>query len=397
MQSLGASFTTLGYGLRRDGKHPIAMSITDRLQHLFVLGQTGTGKSTLLAQLVRQDAAAGRGFCLVDPHGDLAAELHETLKTPHQYWDVADPNCHLGYNPLTTAHPTLHPLIASGLIEAMKKQWADAWGVRMEHLLRYAILALLVQPNADLRDITRLFFDKSFRSRVIARVTDQQVLAVWREELPSMNYRSGSDGVAPIANKLGAFLAHPLVRRSVCEPEQPLRFRQIMDKRQGLIVNLGKGLLGSDTANVLGGLIVSSLMHAALSRRGTPHGSRVPFCLYVDEFHAFTTSAFANLLSEIRKYGVAVTLAQQYLQQSEREVFAAIAGNVGSLMAFRVGPLDAPLMSTQLVDIAERDLINLPNHRAFAKLMVSGQHAKAFSFETMPPKQLRGASNQRAA
>ncbi|WP_247716954.1 type IV secretory system conjugative DNA transfer family protein [Gymnodinialimonas ceratoperidinii] len=359
--------------------------MSDRLQHLFAIGQTGTGKSTLLRILIEQDVAAGRGMMLIDPHGDLALALHHSLERPHHYWDPADPACRLGYNPLTPAGPAVRPLITGGLIDALKKQWADAWGARMEHLLRYAVLALLESPAPDLRDIMRLYLEKDFRAQVLSCVSDPQVLSFWRDEFRAMNYTNAVDGVAPIANKLGAFLAHPLVRRAVCEPDQPLRLRQVMDNGETLVINLGKGRLGIDTAKVLGGLILASAMHAGLSRQVLAEAARRPFMLYVDEFHSFTTEAFADLLSEIRKYGIAVTLAQQYLGQSEDAVFAAIMGNVGSMLAFRVGPLDTPLLSRQLTDIPARDLIYQPNYRAFARLLVNGTPRAPFTLDTLAP------------
>ena len=383
MKSVSTSFTTLGMASTNYRTFPVAQSLVDRLQHLFLIGQTGTGKSTMIRNLVTQDIAAGRGTMLIDPHGDLALSLHRSLKTPHHYWDPADPACQLGYNPLTPAGPAVRPLIAAGLIDALKKQWADAWGVRMEHLLRYAVLALLESPAPDLRDIMRLYLEKAFRASVLAGVTDPQVLSFWHDEFRAMNYTNAIDGVAPIANKLGAFLAHPLVRRAVCEPKEPLRLRRIMDRGETLIVNLGKGRLGIDTAKVLGGLILASTMHAAFSRQVLSEPTRRPFMLYVDEFHSFTTEAFADLLSEIRKYGIAVTLAQQYLDQSEAAVFAAIMGNVGSLLTFRVGPLDTELICRQLTEIAPRDLVYQPNYRAVARLLVSGAPRTPFTLETL--------------
>lgn len=199
-----------------------------------------------------------------------------------------------------------------------------------------------------------------------------------------MNYKTAIDGVAPIANKLGAFLAHPVIRKAICEPENPLRFRQIMDDGKFLIINLAKGRLGADMANVMGGLIVSSITNAAFSRHNQPEAERRPFMLYVDEFHAFTTSAFAGMLSETRKYGLGMTLAHQHIVQADKDVFEAVLGNVGSMMVFRTGAMDAPTLCRQLGDVALPDLINLPNHHAFVQLMVDGQKSKTFSATTLP-------------
>ncbi len=215
---------------------PFGITLQDRLAHLYLVGQTGTGKSALLLNLAVQDAKKRTGFCLIDPHGDLAEQLHHVLDTPHLYWEVADPASPFGYNPLGTVSAQYRPLVASGLIDTLKKQWPDAWGARMEHMLRFAILALLEQPHSDLRDIMRLFVFKGYRRQVVERVTDPQVQFFWKHEFPALNYQNSADGVSPVANKLGAFLAQPVVRKALCEPQTPLKFRHIMDTGTPLIV-----------------------------------------------------------------------------------------------------------------------------------------------------------------
>lgn len=380
-----SDFTPLGIAYHRYGDRPFGIKQADRMHHLYVIGQTGTGKSTFLLNLALHDARAGRGFCLIDPHGDLALALHQHLVVPHHYFDIVDPACELGYNPLTRVHRSFRPLLASGLIETLKKQWADSWGARMEHLLRYAILALLDQPQADIRDIVRLYVDKDFRKEVVARIADEQVRAFWTKEFPNMNYMNAIDGVAPIANKLGAFLANPVVRRAVCEPANPLRFRKIMDEGGILIVNLAKGRLGTDMANVMGGLVVSTIMLAAFSRHGSEEKARQPFALHIDEFPSFTTEAFAGLLPEARKYGLSLTLAHQHISQIERPVFEAVLGNTGTMLVFRLGAQDASVFSRQLGDVQPSDLTWLPNHRAYVQLMVDGQKTRPFSMQTWPP------------
>lgn len=377
------SVTPIGMAYGRYGNKPFGIRLADRLQHIYILGQTGTGKSTLLFNLMRQDLLQGHGFCLLDPHGDLARQIAGLCTGPDArnaiIWNTADPDCPYGYNPMTRVSEKFRPLLASGLIDTLKKQWADAWGARMEHLLRYSILALLEQPKTDVSDIMRLFLDRSFRQEVLRNVTDEQVLLFWQKEFPAMNYKTAFDGVAPIANKLGAFLAHPVVRRALCEPEEPLRLRKIMDEGQILIVNLAKGQLGSDTSNVLGGMIVSGLTHAAYSRHTTPEDERRPFFLYVDEFHSFTTDAMAEMLSELRKYGLSLTLANQYFGQVEGDVLDAILGNAGTLIAFRTSPKDAPALARQFDGVEPRDLIAMPNYRMLVKLMVRGERSKAFT------------------
>lgn len=376
--------TRLGLAHDRYGDRSFGLRQPDRLLHSYIIGQTGTGKSTLIANLALQDAAAGRGLCLIDPHGDLAWMLAERMGDRALYWQVADPDCPYGYNPLTRTAPHLRPLLASGLIETLRKQWADAWGVRMEHLLRHALLALLDQPQTDLRDILRLFLDRAFRRDALTHVTDPQVLQFWQEEYPALNYKTAADGFAPIANKLSAFLAHPVVRASLCEPIQPLRFRRLMDEGHILIVNLAKGQLGADIANVLGGLLTSSIVHAAFTREGVAQDQRRPFFLYIDEFHNFTTETVADLLSETRKYGLGLILAQQHTQQTSSPVFASIMGNVGTLIAFRIGASDADRIASQLGLADPTPLVTQPNHRAYLRLMIDGAPSRAFSMTTLP-------------
>ena len=378
--------TILGLAYRRyEAPSPFGIMTPDRLLHLYVIGQTGTGKSTLIENIVHQDSRAGLGCCLIDPHGDLAEAVHQNLQAQHLYWDVSDPTSPYGYNPLKFVAPQYRPLVASALIETLKKQWPDAWGARMEHMLRYAALALLAQPKADLRDIVKLFIFKGFRRQITEQLEDPQVRFFWKHEFTALNYQTSADGVSPVANKLGAFLAHPSVRTALCEPMTPLGFRHIMDTGQTLIVNLAKGRLGADVSNILGGLITSSIMHAAFTRHGLPQAARRPFFLHVDEFHNLTTKTFAGLLSEARKYALGLTLAHQHLSQTDKEVHDAILGNVGSMVVFRVGANDAPLFERLLPPFSANDLQTQPNYRAAIQLIDRGRRLPPFSASMYPP------------
>ena len=374
-----SSITTIGTTTGRYRPRVFGIKQPDRLMHMYIVGQTGTGKSTLLMNMIRQDTEERRGFCLIDPHGDLAEQVSEIAGPNQIYWNVADPKCPYGYNPLTHVSAEYRPLIASGLIDALKKQWADAWGVRMEHLLRFSLMALLEQPKSSIQDIMPMFLDKNFRQRMVSKTTDPHVREFWTLEFPNMNYKGAVDGVAPIANKLGGFLSHPLVRKAMCQPEQPLRFRQIMDQGGFLIVNLSKGKIGADIANILGGMIVSSIANAAYSRQSQMETDRRPFFVYADEFHSFTTSAFSGMLSELRKYGLGLVLAHQHTDQLDKSTLEAILGNVGTVTAFRVGASDAPILARQLGDVLPRDLVGLANYEMFIKLMIDGAQSKVFS------------------
>lgn len=357
----------------------------DRVSHMLVLGQTGTGKSSLLRTMARQDLDAKQGICLVDPHGDLAEEVHKSHPETHIYWDIADPNTSFGFLPLGDVSETDRPAVVSGLIDTLKKQWEDAWGARMEHLLRYALLALLECGNATLRDIVPMFLNKDFRQVILGSVHDSQVRYFWETEYPAMNYRTSADGIAPIANKLGAFLANPLVRRALCHPENAIHFDDLLRSGKSLIVNLGKGRLGADTANIVGGMIVSAFAHAAYQRQQIPTASRMPYFLYVDEFHSFTTSAFADMLSELRKYGLGLIATTQYTSRLNKDVREAVFGNVGTLISFRTGALEAETISKQFgYDVpSSRDLVNLPNYEMYVKMMLDGVQLAPFSAKTL--------------
>ena len=377
------SITKIGLAYHRRGERPFGIKLADRQHHMFLLGQTGTGKSTLIEQLALQDAMSGHGFCLIDPHGDMAAAVSERLTCDHIYWDVGEPDSIYGYNPLIRVPSSFRPLVASAFIETLRKQWADSWGARMEHLLRYSILALLDQPSTDLRDILKLYLDREFRRIAVRRIKNEQVRSFWTEEFPKMNFLTTVDGLPPIANKLGVFLANPVVRKAVCEPEHPLRFRRLMDDGQIVIVNLAKGRVGADIANVLGGLLVSTIMHAAFTRHDTPQSERRPFFLTVDEFSVFTTGAFADMLSEARKYALSLCLSAQHLSQAETSVLDAIWGNVGSLLTFRVGANDAPVIAKQMGDLDPAQFLRLANYHGFGQLMVDKRKTRGFSFRTI--------------
>lgn len=380
------SITTLGTTLGRHPGRPFGIKQADRLFHMYIVGQTGTGKSTLLLNLMRQDVTSGQGFCLIDPHGDLAESVVATA-ADCLYWNVADPTCPLGYNPLTHVAAEHRPLVASGILDALKKQWEDAWGARMEHLLRMALLALLERPGSSLADVMPLFLDAEFRKEVVATLTDPQLRLFWTYEYKALRYQTTVDGIAPIANKIGGLLAHPVVRKALCEPVRPLRFRRIMDEGGTLIVNLAKGRLGADVANVVGGIVVATMAHAAYSRQQQALDQRRPFFLYIDEFHSFTTAALADMLSELRKYGLALVLTTQFGGQLEAHVRESVFGNVGTIVAFRVGAGDASDLIRQFGDDAfqPRDLVNLANHEMAVKLMIDGRQSRPFSALTRAP------------
>jgi type IV secretory pathway TraG/TraD family ATPase VirD4 len=365
----------------------------DRFSHIYVIGKTGTGKSTLLETMALQDLEHGNGLALIDPHGDLvervAAHVPPHRKIDVFYLDAADPAQPYGYNPLRHVRSDRRALAASGMLEVFKKLWPEAWGVRMEHILRNILMALLERPHATMHDILRMIEDKKYRKEVARSLTNDAVKAFLEKEYDRFSFGYRADGTAPIQNKVGAFLADPLLNRILTSPEHDLHIRQIMDEGKVLLVNLAKGRLGEDTSTLLGGLLVTTIGLAAFSRADTKASQRADFFAYVDEFQSFTTLAMANMLSELRKYRVGFTIAHQYLHQLESDVRHAVLGNAGTIVSFRVGAEDAPYLAREFLgEFKERDLLQIPNYRIYLKLMIDGTPSKPFSASTFLPQQI---------
>lgn len=306
--------------------------------------------------------------------------LPDALRDRITYLNAPDPTQPFGYNPLRRVRPDRIPLAAAGILETFRKQWPQAWGVRMEHVLRNALYALLERDDASLPDILRLFSDKKFRKAVARKIENPVVKEFWTVEFENYPARLRAEAVAPIQNKLGALLVDPTLFRILVAPVSEVRLRALMDEGGGLIVNLSKGELGEDACTILGGLIVTTLGLAAFSRANIAPDQRRPFFIYADEFQSFTTLSLANMMSELRKYGAGLTLAHQHLNQLDPDVRSAVFGNVGSLIAFRVGAEDAPYLARELQSRFEViDLLNLPNYHAYFQLMLLGSPSRPFS------------------
>ena len=358
----------------------------DRLFHVHVIGKTGTGKTTLLETLLRQDIDAGRGVALIDPHGDLALRVREYARKREDviYIDAADPNAPVGYNPLRPVAQRYIPLAASGLMEVFKKRFADAWGVRMEHVLRNAIYAIYETGGGSLPDILRLLSDKDYRKDLASRIENETVRQFWESEFPHYSDRYRVDSIAPIQNKVGAFLADPRMRKLVCEPVVDLSLRKVIDSGQVLIINLAKGVVGEDSSSLLGAMLLTGISLAALSRANISEEKRRTYYLYVDEFHAFTTLAVADMISELRKYKLGLVMAHQHLHQLEEDVKHAVIGNAGTIITFRVGAEDAALLSKEFMGVVTtEDLVGLANFNVYLKLMIDGAPCRPFRAETI--------------
>lgn len=370
-------------------KSRIGIAQADRLSHMYIIGKTGVGKSTLMEILLRQDIVAGRGFALIDPHGDLAERVWnwtpDALKDRITYLNAPDPTQPFGYNPLRRVRPERIPLAAAGILETFRKQWPQAWGVRMEHVLRNALYALLERDDASLPDILRLFSDKKFRKAVARKIENPIVKEFWTTEFENYPARLRAEAVAPIQNKLGALLADPTLFRILVAPASDIRLRALMDNERGLIVQLSKGELGEDACMILGGLMVTTLGLAAFSRANIAPDQRRPFFIYADEFQNLTTLSLVNMMSELRKFGTGLILAHQHLAQLEDGLRHAVIGNTGSVVAFRLGAEDAITIARELQPtFGPLDLLSLPNETAYCRLMLGGAPTQPFSARIRP-------------
>ena len=395
------SIVWLGKSNSRALLRPFGMTQHDRLTHTYAVGETGVGKTTFLEGMILQDIAAARGCMFIDPHGDAVRSISRRIPEGHDNRviriDLSDPALRHGYNPLTRVSAAYRPLLASGLMAVMKKMWSDAWGVRMEHILRNTLLALLDQREAQMPDILLMLGDKRFRYHAIKNIENEQVLAFWTKEFPAYPARFVADAIQPIQNKVGAFLADPRLRRFVCPDGRGLRFREIMDEGKVVLVNLSKGILGEDSAGTLGGMVVTAVGLAGLSRADASVANRRPFFLYLDEFQNVTTLAMVEMLSELRKYGVGLVMAHQYLAQLEPDIRHAVLGNAGTIISFRVGAEDAHVMARQFEPVfLPIDLMNLPNRHMYLRLMIDGAPSKPFSAITMSPDEALRLQSERA-
>lgn len=375
--------------------HQFGMLRYDRSRHMYIIGQTGAGKSGTLELLALSDIFHGHGYAIIDPHGDFAmnnlkfipgGRLEDVI-----YFNPADTAFPLGFNPLEVTNPNQKTNISSEVIGVLKRMFGESWGPRLEYILRYTILALLDRPETTMLDITRMLTDKKFRKETLGYCTDTVVLQFWNIEFNSWTDKFQAEAIAPVLNKVGAFTANPVIRNIIGQPKSTFNIRQIMDEGKILIVNLSKGLIGEDNASILGSFIVTKIQLAAMSRSDIPDiKDRRPFYLYVDEFQNFATDSFATILSEARKYGLNLTVANQYISQMSDTVRNAVFGNVGTMITFRVSADDSPILAKQFEPQFEaNDLLQMHNRNFVINMVINGEKTPAFSARTLnlPPAQ----------
>src|SRR3990167_9074009 len=365
----------------------------DRGKHIYVIGKTGMGKSTMLENMAIQDIQNGEGLAFIDPHGATAEKLLDFV--PHDrikdvvYFAPFDTDYPIGFNVMEDVGYDKRHLVVSGLMGALKRIWVDAWSARMEYILQNTLLALLEYPDSTLLDVNRMLTNKTFRNAVVAKITDPIVRGFWVEEFAAFTDTYTREATPAIHNKIGQFTANPLIRNIVGQGKSSFDLRKIMDEKKIFIVNLSKGRMGETNASLLGSMLVVKIYLAAMSRADEPAArmAKLPrFYFYVDEFQSLMTEAFAAILSESRKYKLALTLANQYIEQMEEEVRDAVFGNVGTLIVFRVGPFDAEVLETVFdPTFTPEDLVGLGIGQIYLTLMIDGVGSPPFSAETILP------------
>lgn len=376
--------------------HQFGMLRYDRSRHVYIIGQTGAGKSGTLELFALSDIFHNQGYAIIDPHGDFAVNNMRFIPGSRMqdvvYFNPADTAYPLGFNPLEVTNPAQKTNISSEVIGVLKRMFGESWGPRLEYILRYTILALLDRPTTTMLDITRMLTDKKFREETLTYCTDTVVMQFWRVEFASWNDKFVAEAIAPVLNKVGAFTANPIIRNIIGQPKSTFNIREIMDEGKILIVNLSKGLIGEDNAAILGSFLVTKIQLAAMSRSDIPDiKDRRPFYLYVDEFQNFATDSFATILSEARKYGLNLTVANQYISQMNETVRDAVFGNVGTMISFRVSADDAPILSKQFEPQFEsNDLLQMHNRNFVINMVINGEKSPAFSARTLelPPPQV---------
>ncbi len=384
METKGNEITVFAQTNFRNQRRKFGIHREDRLRHMYVIGKTGMGKSTLLENMIIDDIRRGYGVGVVDPQGAVAEKILDFLPPSRindiVYINPADMDFPVAFNILETPGERYNHLISSGLMGVFKKIWPDVWSARMEYILNNTILALLDYPGSTMLGINRMLSDKTYRQKVIVKIKDPVVKAFWVTEFARYNERFAQEAIAPIQNKVGQFLSATMIRNIVGQVTSTIRIREMMDEGKIIILNLSKGRIGEDNARLLGGLFITKIQLSAMERVEVPEAERRDFFLYVDEFQNFATESFANILSEARKYHLGLIMAHQYIEQLDEIVRASVFGNVGTLIAYRVGATDAEYLEKEFSPrFLQEDIVNLPKYQMYLKLLIDGIVSEPFS------------------
>lgn len=379
-------FTPIGITNFRNSNKLFGIKPRDRLQHIYCLGKTGVGKSTLLQNMALDDIHKGHGVIVIDPHSDTAEAILRAIPE-HRKQDViyfnATDSVPLGFNPFYNVPTAQRHLVASEIVLTFKKLWFASWGPRMEYILHYAVLTLLEYPGATLLDIQPLLIDKTFRNLVLHYTDNAQILSFWHNEFDTYSATLRTDAIMPILNKAGVFNANAILRGIVGQQEG-LSIDTVLNENKILICNLSKGLIGETVSTLLGSVLTTTIQMAAMRRASIPEAERKPCFLYLDEAHSFMSTSFATMLSEVRKYGLGLFLTHQYLEQLQEEVRSAVLGNVGTVICFRLGAGDAKVMEQEFYPVfSQEDFVNLSQYQIYLKLLIDGATSRGFSATTL--------------
>jgi CxxC-x17-CxxC domain-containing protein len=374
----------------RNQQRKFGIKLDDRRRHFYVVGKTGMGKTVLLKNMAIQDILAGHGVGFLDPHGEAAEELLNFVPSNRVndviYFNPSDLAYPIAFNIMERVRIEHRHLVAAGLMGVFKKIWPDVWSARMEYILNNCILALLEYPGSTLLGVNRMLADPEYRKKVVERITDPVVKAFWVQEYARYTQRYEVEATAAIQNKVGQFISAPLIRNIIGQVKSKIDMREVMDGQKILIMNLSKGKIGEENSRLLGALMITKLQLAAMSRVDTPEEQRKDFFLYIDEFQNFATESFVNILSEARKYRLALILGHQYIAQMDEKVRDAVFGNVGTIVCFRVGAEDAEFLEKEFApEFTAQDLVNLTKYHIYLKLMIDGVAGRPFSAITLPP------------
>ena len=383
----------------RNVKKRFGIKIDDRRRHMYVIGKTGMGKTAMMQNMAVQDIQAGRGVAFVDPHGESAEALLDYVPSSRindvVYFNPADLDFPISFNVMESVAYEFRHLVASGLMGVFKKIWPDVWSARMEYILNNSILALLEYPGATLLGVNRMLADAEYRQKVVDKVQDPVIKAFWTTEFARYTQRYETEATAAIQNKVGQFISAPLIRNIIGQVQSTIDMRKIMDEEKIFIMNLSKGRIGEDNSTLIGALLITKLQLAAMSRVDIPEAERKDFYLYVDEFQNFATGSFASILSEARKYRLALIMGHQYIAQLEEEVADAVFGNVGTIVSFRVGAEDAEFLEKEFSpEFMATDIVNLGKYNIYLKLLIDGLAGRPFSAETIAPMKPLEESNR---
>lgn len=378
---------------KRNKRVRFGIKASDRTRHVYTIGKTGMGKSTMLENMAVQDIQNGNGMAFMDPHGKTADFLLDYVPENRIedviYFAPFDLDNPISFNVMEDVGEDKRHLVASGLMSAFKKIWVDAWSARMEYILNNILLALLEFPDATLLGVNRMLSDKDYRKKVVDNVSDPSVKAFWTDEFAKYGERYMQEAGAAIQNKIGQFVSNPIVRNIIGQTKSSFDIRKVMDEKKILIVNLSKGQVGEDAANLLGSMLITKIYLGAMSRADVSQEklAKLPnFYFFVDEFQSFANESFANILSEARKYKLNLTIAHQYIEQMDEEVRAAVFGNVGTMVIFRIGSYDAEIFEKEFSpNLTADDIVNLDFTQIYLKLMIDGIGSRPFSARTLPP------------